>query len=261
MPETYAHLAFGKQVLNYVDNDVKKIILENLPLYHIGVHGPDIFFYTKPFTPNHISKTGNELHAASADGFLLNAKKVITGCPKPEAAFSYIFGFISHYVLDSECHPYIRKFERKGLTHSDIETEFERELMLRDGINPLPYKLTGHILAEGEYAECISWFYDGISRDEVLLSLKSMKFYLNLLVSLRHTKWFLDNERFKKDDKLEYKIGLIMSRRPILECSEITPDLCRMFSDSVMVAADLINEYYKNIKSNEINSRFLRNFG
>jgi hypothetical protein len=88
-----------------------------------------------------------------------------------------------------------------------------------------------------------------------------MKFYLDLLVSLRHTKWFLENERFKKDDKLEYKIGLIMSRRPIPECSEITPGLCRMFSDSVMVAADLINEYYKSIKSNEINSRFLRNFG
>ena len=48
MPGTYAHYAFGKKVLEQVDDEVSKIISKNIDLFFIGLHGPDIFFYYKP---------------------------------------------------------------------------------------------------------------------------------------------------------------------------------------------------------------------
>ena len=47
MPGTYALYAFGKKVLAQVDDEIKNIILKNMDLFLIGLHGPDILFYYK----------------------------------------------------------------------------------------------------------------------------------------------------------------------------------------------------------------------
>ena len=52
MPGTYAHYAFGKKVLAQVDDEIKNIILKNMDLFLIGLHGPDILFYYKPLIYN-----------------------------------------------------------------------------------------------------------------------------------------------------------------------------------------------------------------
>lgn len=43
MPGTYAHYAFGKKVLDQVNNEISKIISKNMDLFFIGLHGPYIF--------------------------------------------------------------------------------------------------------------------------------------------------------------------------------------------------------------------------
>ena len=43
---------------------------------------------------------------------------------------AYLYGFLCHYILDSECHPYISEYmEEHDLGHLEIETEFDRYLM------------------------------------------------------------------------------------------------------------------------------------
>ena len=42
------------------------------------------------------------------------------------ALYSYICGLITHFALDSSCHPYIlERMKRSGATHHEIESEFD----------------------------------------------------------------------------------------------------------------------------------------
>lgn len=44
MPAGYTHYVFGEQVLDQLDENIKKRIMPYIDLYHIGIHGPDILF-------------------------------------------------------------------------------------------------------------------------------------------------------------------------------------------------------------------------
>ena len=56
MPTTYAHFRFGNDLLKVLPDETKKTINKNIELYNIGLHGPDILFYNKPYKKNKINK-------------------------------------------------------------------------------------------------------------------------------------------------------------------------------------------------------------
>lgn len=262
MPATYAHYIFGEQIMNMLEGDIKRIVSENLNLFHIGLHGPDILFYYKPLGSNHINKLGHQLHSLSARIFFENAKKIINDCTDRDKACSYIIGYICHFMLDSECHPCVRENESNKLSHSEIETEFERMLMEKNNLNPLSFKPTSHIIPTLDTSECISWFYEEISAKEVLSSLKSMKFYLNLLVTPSHVKKWIIISALKISGNYDSMIGLIMNYKKSLEFIQINKNLYDLYINAVTSTIDLINEFYNGLKNNKpINERFYRNFG
>lgn len=261
MPTTYAHYIFGQEVLKLLDGELKKSINENIDLYNIGLHGPDILFYYNPLKSNGISKLGHRLHSQTAHIFFDNARKIISSHEDYAAACAYISGFICHFMLDSQCHPYIRQKEGKELTHGDIETEFDRMFMIKNKLNPLSFKPTSHIVPNTENSEIISGFFDGISSDAILVALKSMKFYLKLLVAPGHLKRFIILAGLKITGNYESMSGLIMKYKPLEKSSEINEKMYELFLDGINPAADIIKEYNKNIKANEkLNARFNRNF-
>lgn len=261
MPTTYAHYTFGGLVLDILNNDVKKLISKHINLFNIGLHGPDILFYFKPLSNNKISKVGHEVHSMNAVIFFENAKKVIRECPDSEAACAYIMGYICHFMLDSECHPYIREKESDKITHSEIETEFDRLLMIKNNINPLSFKPTSHIVPKIDYAKCISCFYQGITYKEISRALKSMKFYLNLIVAPGNLKRSIIITALKLSGNYENMIALIMNYQQNTACDEISHNLQELYTKAIVATADIINEYYKNLSNSEpINKRFIRNF-
>lgn len=262
MPATYAHYTFGKQVLNQLDGEVKKIVLGNLDLFNIGLHGPDILFYYKPLSSNSINRTGHELHRLSAKKFFENAKKIINNCPDWEGACSYIIGYICHFMLDSECHPYVSEKESGNLSHSEIETAFERMLMEKNNLEPISFKPTSHIAPTQDSAECISWFYEKISNKEILSSLKSMKLYLNILVAPGWIKRWVIISALKMSGNYDGMIGLVMNYDKNPECIQINENLFELYSNAIIPTTNLINEFYKNLNNNlPIQERFNRNFG
>lgn len=146
MPTTYAHYKFGKEVTGALPKQFQKSIESNQELFDIGVHGPDILFYYKVFTTNHVNTTGYELHDQPAYAFFLQASQVIKRSLDQDAARAYIDGFICHFALDSECHKYIEKMiQVSGISHSEIEMEFDRMLLTEDFINPVSYLGTNHV--------------------------------------------------------------------------------------------------------------------
>ncbi len=262
MPTTYAHYTFGQEVLKVLDDDIKMCIDKNMDLFNIGLHGPDILFYYKPLKSNEISKIGHNLHNLSAKGFFDNARKVINNCSDNEAACAYICGFICHFMLDTQCHPYIRQKESDKLTHGTIETEFDRMLMIKNNLNPVSFKPTFHIHPSFGNAEIISGFFDEVSKEDVLKALKSMKFYLNLLAAPGFIKRNLIIAGLKASGNYDGMIGLIMNYEPAEECKDINEKLFELYNEGIGITADLVKEYLKGIKINEkLNERFNRNFG
>ncbi|WMJ76828.1 MULTISPECIES: zinc dependent phospholipase C family protein [unclassified Sedimentibacter] len=261
MPTTYAHYTFGQEVLKLIDEDINKIINKNKDLFNIGLHGPDILFYYKPLKSNRISKVGHNLHERIAADFFGNAKDVINASSDYEASLSYIFGFICHFVLDSHCHPYIIKNEGRIITHSHIETEFDRVLMLKDNLNPVLFRPTSHIKCDCEYSEVISSFYKEISKGEIKDALKSMKQCLNFLVAPGRVKRNLLMLGLKISGNYENMVGLLMSYSPIEECNEMNEKLYEIYNESTNLAAEMVDYYYRNLKADgKLDQRFNRNF-
>jgi hypothetical protein len=74
MPTTYAHYSFGERVRASLEGEVGRLISENLPLYHIGLHGPDILFYHNPLTHDFINELGHEIHRQTGSHFFRGPK-------------------------------------------------------------------------------------------------------------------------------------------------------------------------------------------
>lgn len=262
MPTTYAHYTFGQEVLKKLNDEIRNIINENIDLYNIGLHGPDILFYHKPLKSNPVSRKGHELHEQTANIFFENARNEIVHSEDFNASCSYIMGFICHFMLDSYCHPYIRRFENDELTHVEIETEFDRFIMLKHNKEPISFRPTFHIIPEEYNARIISKFFEGISDEDILRSLKSMKFNLNLLVAPSILKRYVIFTGLKLSGNYKNMRGLIMNYEPGKECNRLNESLYDLYEKAADNAAEIICEYYNNLNAREsINSYFNRNFG
>ena len=82
------------------------------------------------------------------------------------------------------CHPYVNGLAAGGrLTHTEIEVEFDRSLMVADGLDPVTFVQTGHIHPTAENAGVIAPFYPVVTAGQVEKALKGMVFYHNLLMA------------------------------------------------------------------------------
>ena len=168
MPTTYAHYRFGKDVISALPRPLEKAVENNRELFDIGLHGPDILFYYKALKSNPVSGQGYALHDKMADQFFSHAAEIISKTDDSAAARAYMYGFICHFALDSECHKYIEKMiQVSGISHSEIEMEFDRYLLTGDHINPVTYFSAKHIHPTMENAKVIAPFFEDLSADTV----------------------------------------------------------------------------------------------
>lgn len=134
MPSTYAHYCFGKAVYRRLPQEIQEEIKAYSPLYMTGLHGPDILFYYKPLKSNAINRIGYGMHGRPADEFFKKAWMRARELPEGRGGFAYLYGFICHFALDHSCHPYIeKKIKESGVTHAEIEVEFDRMLLAKRG--------------------------------------------------------------------------------------------------------------------------------
>ncbi|WP_318025899.1 zinc dependent phospholipase C family protein [Faecalibacillus faecis] len=156
MPSTYAHYRFGQEVLKELPNDIKKIIIKNKERYDIGLHGPDLLFYYLPLKTNEINSIGYNMHEKTGKEVFDTFRKMMTSKKQINHYLAYYYGFICHFALDATCHGYIEKrIHESGVSHGEIEVEFDRFLMIEDGLNPISHHLTNHLVACEENPKCI----------------------------------------------------------------------------------------------------------
>lgn len=260
MPASFAHTLFGKEVLHHLDDDLSVLIQKHIDYYYIGLFGPDILFYNQPLSHNQINSFGYKMHSLDAYVFFMKAKTVIKKSQFQEESLVYLCGFINHFILDSECHGYIGEVEReKHLSHAEIESDFERELLQSKGYQASSMKLFKHIHYHQEMSMVIAPFFE-LSADDIHQSIKGMFFFLELLrcpVALKKKVLALGMKAFHVYDSM---FGLIINDQASQQCQESTRKLVTLLYQSVPQASLIIKDYVAHLDDNDLSDRFHRNF-
>ena len=263
MPSYYAHYKFAEEVCGRLPDKLKTIAENNKTLYLIGAHGPDIFFYYKPLKKNPVNSLGNDMHQEHAAPFFERAADVVSHSRDRDASLAYIFGFITHFMLDSACHGYVaEKMRESGVSHTAVETDFDRELMIADGLDPLRIKPVSYVLSEKEYAEVIAEFFS-IDADDIIKALKSMKRCDSIMIARSGIKRALIRLVLKIAGKYAYMGGLVMTPKPNPDCADSSARLKKLLYANVEAASELIADYAEYVSDGargSLNARFDRNY-
>ena len=121
MPDIIVHTSFGAEVLEQLNIDVDRDI------YDFGLVGPDPYlfyrFYIAPFR-HRVNRYSSKMHREHTGDFLI---ELIKRGKNDSRVFSYAAGFLCHYALDSNTHPYInRKAKGSFPMHMAIEHKLDR---------------------------------------------------------------------------------------------------------------------------------------
>lgn len=263
MPTTYAHYQFGKDVIRTLPGPLQKAIENHRQLFDIGLYGPDIFFYYRIFHKNRVNAIGYRMHEEYADTFFEHAAEVIKTTKNKSAARAYIYGFICHFALDSECHKYVEKMiQVSGITHSEIEMEFDRMILVRKHIDPMTFHRSDCIHPTINNAAVIAEFFDGVSAKEIRETLRYMILCDKLLTAPNPIKRKALFFGMKVTGQYEGVHGMVMSEQPNPACKKYCQILNGVYNGAVPIAGKMIGQYQKVLfKNEEISKRFHETFG
>ncbi|MGE5677188.1 MAG: zinc dependent phospholipase C family protein [Pseudomonadota bacterium] len=180
MPALITHYLCGDGVLRELENAAaKKSIINNRNVFNLGTQGPDIFFYHEawPWAKSHdIPALGDRMHDERTGKFILEALRYAksAGAAEKPVLTAYLCGYICHYALDCQTHPYIfyrTGFIRKGEPdtkkfssyHRRFETALDVLMLERmQGKKPSGFMAARHIRISGGDAEIIGRMYSSI---------------------------------------------------------------------------------------------------
>lgn len=117
MPAFCTHYIFLDEMAEYLKENADFNFCREAA--QIGTQGPDIFFFSGiiPFLiPGRMQfRTGSALHRAKPSGIFEAFAEYCKFSTNADIAKSYIYGFILHYALDRNCHPYIYSMQNRIL--------------------------------------------------------------------------------------------------------------------------------------------------
>jgi len=144
MPDVAVHASFSKEVLRSLPPEIRGAILRDP--YDFGAYGPDLWFMHRPWVRR--EGRGRRMHTTRTGAFLTAlARQGKTGGSRAEL-FSYLAGFLCHYALDAEAHPYIIRRTTTEFHYPRAHMSFEHSLdvcqMARDGVWGEKHPVTEH---------------------------------------------------------------------------------------------------------------------
>lgn len=262
MPALYAHNRFGGEVVKHLDDELADIIQKHYTQFRIGLQGPDIFFFYQPWKKTPVSACGYALHDEYADVFFEKAAEIIREKGRNSREYAYILGFICHFSLDSECHPYVEKMVKEiEVGHIEIEGEFEKHLLRLDQRDPLAYPISKFVPTDDATVEAIHPFFKEIKREEIQESLKTLKRIKKILTAPHKIKQNAVNVVMKVTGLDKSYHGLMHSYYDNPKCDETNRSLENRFNQAILVATMLIRSFDETVvKNTKINDRFHRTF-
>lgn len=261
MPAAYAHYSFGDKVLDYLPEHLKVMINGSdkcRALYNLGVQGPDfLYFYRlyKPFNP--VISIGIQMHHSEAAPFFERGRILLQKEFSPEL-YSYLLGFMTHFMLDSICHPYIlARMKKSAATHHEIESEFDRMLMLEDAKNPFTHNPAAYCDTSIEAAQTVVRLFPTLTAQQVREGIIGMKMARGLI----RGNWLPKRVILYHLSKLVQLKGMVLTESVRPNCLMSNKQLRQLFDKAIPETAKLMEDYDEMLFTNRpLSKRFRRNY-
>lgn len=249
MPATYAHYRFGQDVLKALPEKYRTVLKKEEDLFHIGLHGPDLLYYYRPFSHHPLHKEGGQMHHLTGKEYFAQSGKTFLERGARRAEFAYLCGFLCHFALDRACHGYIDALAaRSEVSHEEIESEFDRILLEEDAVDPVRRNLASHIHASRRAAGVISPYFPGVSQNEIYQAVQSFWFF-NLLLALPGRIGYRQVDRvLQRLPSYPFIHGHMINLDPNPLCEESNRDLRQMYESAIADACLLIRRFLPAIR-------------
>ncbi len=237
MPACYAHHRFGRQAVDLFPAEIRRNIRQFRRLYEAGLQGPDIFFYHNILFRDKTVALGKSCHDLSGEELFPRCLSVLTPA-SGEAAQAYLWGLLAHYCLDSVMHPFILEQTAQGkVSHVALETEFDRYLLLADGIRqPFRYNRGKYLrLTDGECITAALFYPAGAGA--VRRSVRSMALLCKLMSlpqgTLREIVELGAGRKLKEH---------FIDRTPNKECAHLNEPMLELYEKALALLPELIGQ-------------------
>lgn len=115
MPAFATHYIFFEEMKEQIEKEFGFELNEKVA--GVGTQGPDIFLFHRLWPPVTIYKalfgTASLIHSEKPDKLFDAFAAYLEKSENKDVAKSYIYGFILHYALDRNCHPYVYAFQNQ----------------------------------------------------------------------------------------------------------------------------------------------------
>ena len=241
MPSHYAHYRFGASAMSAMPPEVRRNVQRFRQLYDVGLHGPDIFFYHNIFLKDNTANPAKKYHRQTGREFFTRVCKRIRLEPS-EGAMAYLYGVLTHYCLDTACHPYIHTITADAaIGHTELETEFDRFLLTKDGKKPPhTFDCSPHMkLTRGECVTAAE-FYPDVTPAMVNRSIRGMAACVKFLASPTGFRRNMMNGAISLTGGAFDQF--IMSRQPNPRCCHLNEDLMALYDQALERFPRLLEE-------------------
>ena len=262
MPALYAHNRFGGDLIKQLDGELQTILKKYYTQFRIGMQGPDPFFFYRPIFKTYVSKWGSRMHEEEAKGFFEKTVMVIEEKGRNSREYAYILGFICHFALDSECHPYVEQMvERIGVGHMEIEGEFDKYLLRADKKDALAYPIYKYLPTDDMTVETMFHFFPKLKREEIKESLKTYRLVKKVFTAPSRWKQAVINSILKLVGVYNKYYGLMHTYDDNPKCEKTNRELEERYQNAILVATKLIESYDRRVKDDvPLSERFERTY-
>lgn len=258
MPTVYAHWRFGVDCIQKMPSNLQKIVNDNIDIFNLGVHGPDIFFYD--LANKDVLEYGYKLHKEPAKFFFEKSKQIYKQSENRDASLAYILGFLTHFVLDSTCHGYVdRKKEFSNITHNKVEAQWDRHVIIQDNRIFNLVDRSESLKPTIENAKIIAQFYP-FDEKIVLRATKNQKRIVKTLNCMYETKEKILKTVLKDFGMYNYA-DLFIGFREEEICEDSNLRLDKLRAKALTLFPKLMNNLMSYLKGKEkLNKYFDHNF-
>ena len=239
MPAVGAHYEFGQITLLHLTLEQREIIDENKEMFDLGLQGPDILFFYKPYVKNPISRIGHQIHSTQASMFF-SEMFFYDDVVENRKKLAYLFGFICHYCLDKNCHPYIKSIIKNQKEHRIIEAELDSFII---DLYNLPKTRYQYVPDNNIDITLLSEIFSMIGIGDIKKSIRDMRKYIKLLDKIENIMML---EKILSLNGTFSSMCLMQDKR----YEEETKNLAKIFHESIKEAKELIDEFYELSKGN-----------
>ena len=258
MPALYAHLRFGEEVAKLLPTPYKQLIQAYPEAFALGTQGPDVLFYHKPLKTNEIKARGTLLHTWSGEKFFLaQGAKLLANTPDGNAEdilttngalAAYTCGFLCHFTLDTNCHPYIDAHSTQAVTHGKIESEFDKHVLRLNNMPTRGYNVSTPIADRNGVKEAVAKTVE-VDESAVALCIETMH-KINGMFSKKCEFFHIVIHAILKIIKMDKKFGdMFLHKKDDPLCVETNAELMKRFNGAVLQAAMIIPQYFENLRT------------